>query len=155
MNAKQFAQEVGISQGTLSNILGGRNKPSLDVMQAVLNRFRQVRSDWLILGSGVMYERTGQEPAAREPIASENTANEENTPRRFVMGSLFPETEPAENRPSDPEETAAAPERIRETAPERRGGRGIRNQPAVQEPRRTRQLVRVVLMYDDGTYEER
>ena len=42
MNAKQFCQEVGISQGTLSNIMGGRNKPSLDVMQAILSRFRAI-----------------------------------------------------------------------------------------------------------------
>ena len=55
MNAKQFCQEVGISQGTLSNIMGGRNKPSLDVMQAILRRFRAVSCDWLIMGVGTMY----------------------------------------------------------------------------------------------------
>ena len=55
MNAKQFCQEVGISQGTLSNIMGGRNKPSLDVMQAILRRFRSVNCDWLIMGIGTMY----------------------------------------------------------------------------------------------------
>ena len=55
MNAKQFCQEVGISQGTLSNIMGGRNKPSLDVMQAILRRFRSVNCDWLIMGVGTMY----------------------------------------------------------------------------------------------------
>ena len=55
MNAKQFCQEVGISPGTLSNITGGRNKPSLDVMQAILRRFRAVNCDWLIMGVGTMY----------------------------------------------------------------------------------------------------
>ncbi|MBR5855207.1 MAG: helix-turn-helix transcriptional regulator [Paludibacteraceae bacterium] len=55
MNAKQFCQEVGISPGTLSNITGGRNKPSLDVMQAILRRFRTVSCDWLIMGVGSMY----------------------------------------------------------------------------------------------------
>ncbi len=55
MNAKQFCKEVGISQGTLSNIMGGRNKPSLDVLQAILRRFRAVSCDWLIMGVGTMY----------------------------------------------------------------------------------------------------
>ena len=55
MNAKQFCQEVGISPGTLSNITGGRNKPSLDVMQAILRRFRGISCDWLIMGVGTMY----------------------------------------------------------------------------------------------------
>lgn len=55
MNAKSFAAEVGISAATMSNIMGGRNNPSLEVMQKVLNRFRMVNSDWLILGVGTMY----------------------------------------------------------------------------------------------------
>lgn len=59
LSAKQFADQVGISAGTISNIMGGRNNPSLDVLQAVLNRFRTVNSDWLILGIGSMYRPNG------------------------------------------------------------------------------------------------
>ncbi len=59
MTAKQFSQEVGIQAGTISNILSGRNNPSLDVLQRVLNRFRALSSDWLILGVGPMYRQNG------------------------------------------------------------------------------------------------
>ncbi len=62
LTAKQFAEQVGISAGTISNIMGGRNKPSLDVMQAVLNRFRTINSDWLILDIGSMYRINGDGP---------------------------------------------------------------------------------------------
>lgn len=62
MTAKQFAEQVGISAGTISNIMGGRNNPSLDVLQAVLNRFRTINSDWLILGIGSMYRMNGDGP---------------------------------------------------------------------------------------------
>ena len=62
MTAKQFAAEVGIQAGTISNILSGRNNPSLDVMQRVLNRFRTLSSDWLILGIGSMYRKNGEGP---------------------------------------------------------------------------------------------
>lgn len=62
MTAKQFAAEVGIQAGTISNILSGRNNPSLDVMQRVLNRFRTLSSDWLILGVGSMYRKNGEGP---------------------------------------------------------------------------------------------
>ena len=61
MNAKQFCQEVGISPGTLSNIAGGRNKPSLDVLQAILRRFRGISCDWLIMGVGTMYMNGARE----------------------------------------------------------------------------------------------
>ncbi len=62
MSAKQFAQEIGIQGGTLSNIINGRNNPSLDVLQRVLNRFRTLSSDWLILGVGSMYRPNGEGP---------------------------------------------------------------------------------------------
>ncbi|MBO4665291.1 MAG: helix-turn-helix transcriptional regulator [Paludibacteraceae bacterium] len=62
MSANQFAKEIGIQAGTLSNIINGRNNPSLDVLQRVLNRFRTLSSDWLILGIGSMYRPKGEAP---------------------------------------------------------------------------------------------
>lgn len=59
LTAKQFAEQVGIQAGTISNIINGRNNPSLDVMQRVLNRFRTISSDWLVLGVGSMYRSNG------------------------------------------------------------------------------------------------
>ncbi len=55
LSAKQFAEEVGIQPGTVSNILSGRNKPSLEVMQKVLKRYDNIASDWLISGNEPMY----------------------------------------------------------------------------------------------------
>ena len=62
LSANQFAKEIGIQAGTLSNIINGRNNPSLDVLQRVLNRFRTLSSDWLILGIGSMYRPKGEGP---------------------------------------------------------------------------------------------
>lgn len=55
LNATQFASEIGIKSPTLSHILNGRNNPSLDVMKRILDRYRTINSDWLILGVGPMY----------------------------------------------------------------------------------------------------
>ena len=80
MNAKQFCQEVGISQGTLSNIMGGRNKPSLDVMQAILRRFRAVSCDWLIMGVGTMYVAGAREEGMLPLFDSDTKAEEAVVP---------------------------------------------------------------------------
>ncbi|MCQ2340364.1 MAG: helix-turn-helix domain-containing protein [Paludibacteraceae bacterium] len=95
LNAKQFAEEVGISAGTISNIMGGRNNPSLDVLQAVLNRFRTINSDWLILGIGAMYRPNGDGPQTalfdikpenpQEPSGITNTTQSEKTPISSVQ----------------------------------------------------------------------
>lgn len=64
LNSSQFAVEIGIQGSTLSHILNGRNKPSLDVLKKILNRFRTVNSDWLILGVGAMYRNSSQSQQA-------------------------------------------------------------------------------------------
>ena len=59
MTAKQFAEEINVSAGTISNILGGRNKASTEILVRILNRFRTISSDWLLLGTGSMYRPNG------------------------------------------------------------------------------------------------
>lgn len=63
MNSVQFATETGIQTSTLSHILNGRNKVSLDVLKKILNRFHNISSDWLILGVGSMYRQEKQSKA--------------------------------------------------------------------------------------------
>lgn len=90
LSAAQFAKEVGIQAGTISNIISGRNNPSLDVLQRVLNRFRTISSDWLILGVGSMYRPQGAPPenvifdirpqeTPEKPVPADNAA-ETKTP---------------------------------------------------------------------------
>jgi transcriptional regulator with XRE-family HTH domain len=55
LNSKQLSMELGVSAGTISNILGGRNKPSLEVMQNICNRYPFISPTWLFLGFGEMY----------------------------------------------------------------------------------------------------
>lgn len=65
MNATLFAAEIGIQTSTLSHILNGRNNPSLDVLKRILNRFRTINPDWLILGTGQMYRQISQ---SQQPV---------------------------------------------------------------------------------------
>ena len=55
LNSKQLSLELGVSAGTISNILGGRNKPSLEFLQNVANHFPFINPTWLFLGFGEKY----------------------------------------------------------------------------------------------------
>ncbi|WP_339371993.1 helix-turn-helix domain-containing protein [Paenibacillus elgii] len=49
LSQREFAQEIGISQGTLSDIEKGKFKPSIETISAVSN-YCGVSTDWLIKG---------------------------------------------------------------------------------------------------------
>ena len=52
--SSKFADTIGIQRSAMSHIMSGRNKPSLDVVQKILERFTYVDSDWLLTGKGEM-----------------------------------------------------------------------------------------------------
>ena len=54
LTATQFAGEIGVQRSAVSHLLSGRNKPSLDFMLKIKNRFSEVNLDWLLLGTGKM-----------------------------------------------------------------------------------------------------
>ncbi len=132
MNAKRFCQEVGISQGTLSNILGGRNKPSLDILQAILRRFRAVSCDWLVMGVGTMYIN-----GARE----EGVLNLFDTSKEDVL-SASPDDS---SRSVDACIVPHASSITRVDAPA--------NTSAISSTQRT--VSKILVFYSDGTFEER
>ncbi|MDL2227538.1 helix-turn-helix domain-containing protein [Odoribacter sp. OttesenSCG-928-L07] len=55
LSATQLANEIEIQRSTLSHILTGRNKPSLDIIIKILNTYPEINSEWLIKGLGNMY----------------------------------------------------------------------------------------------------
>ena len=54
MTAAQFAEKIGISPSSLSNILRGRNDISLSVVKKIRKSFDYVDWDWLLDGVGEM-----------------------------------------------------------------------------------------------------
>lgn len=50
LNSAAFADKIGVQRSSISHILSGRNKPSLDFVLKILNAFPTVQSDWLLLG---------------------------------------------------------------------------------------------------------
>lgn len=43
-----FADEIGIQRSSISHILAGRNKPSLDMVQKIVKRFPDLGVNWIL-----------------------------------------------------------------------------------------------------------
>lgn len=128
LNAKQFSQEIGVSAGTISNIMGGRNQPSLEVVKAIIRRFRTINCLWLLEGVGNMYLTTPADAAPRLPFPDED-AGKNAVPASTTSST----TQPATTLPV-PNQSVTSP--VMPSTP----------------PRTVR---KVVIFYSDGTFEER
>lgn len=52
LSASGFATKIGVQRSSISHILSGRNKPSLDFVMKVLHTFEEVTIEWLVDGKG-------------------------------------------------------------------------------------------------------
>ncbi len=52
-SASSFAEKIGVQRSSISHILSGRNKPSLDFIMKVLSSYPEVELYWLLNGKGI------------------------------------------------------------------------------------------------------
>ena len=50
LSASQFAEKIGVQRSSVSHVLSGRNKPSLDFIIKISNAFTDISLNWLING---------------------------------------------------------------------------------------------------------
>lgn len=96
LSAASFADKIEVGRSSISHILSGRNKPSLDFVMKVVNNFPEVELYWLLNGKG-NFPATSPKPDSIPEI--KNTTTEPNqqaeTPSaRIAKASLPPEQFP-------------------------------------------------------------
>ena len=70
LTARQFAAEIRVQPGTISNMMAGRNNPSYEVIKRILERYPTLNPEWLIAGRGEMWRtEPGQEPGLFDGMA--------------------------------------------------------------------------------------
>ena len=74
LTASEFADKIDVKRSNLSHVLSGRNKPSLDFLEKVINAFPKVNAAWLITG----------ETRKEEQKATNKTQSEEVDPSMDV-----------------------------------------------------------------------
>lgn len=52
ISSSSFAENIGVQRSSISHVLSGRNKPSLEFIQKVAANYPEINIDWLITGNG-------------------------------------------------------------------------------------------------------
>ena len=53
LTPSQFADEIGIQRSGMSHLISGRNKPSLEFVMKVLQRYPDVKPEYLLYGTAI------------------------------------------------------------------------------------------------------
>lgn len=95
-SASSFAEKIGAQRSSISHILSGRNKPSLDFVLKVLSSFPEVELYWLLNGKGEFPKIENKKPSPPQkadlPLPKEitktieaNKASKSKTIERIVI----------------------------------------------------------------------
>lgn len=139
LTGSKLAEYLGIQPSSISHILGGRNKPSLDFVQKILQRYPRINPDWLLLDSDKMY-RADSSPASSVASSAELQFSESPS-----MAESATQAEPsaAENHSSPADHTAQAP-----STPS-----NVMDTIAPLVAPHSRGVKRIIVMFDDHTFE--
>ena len=90
LSASQFADSIGVQRSSISHILSGRNKPSLDFILKVTNTYTDVDIYWLLNGKG-SFPKSSSSPtiAGNSPALSSPNNNPESVNHKKISRILI------------------------------------------------------------------
>lgn len=177
LSPAQLADRLGVQRSGISHILSGRNKPSFELLQRVVQSFPEISAEWLITGNGKPLKEQNQAAASSAASGAANSRSSGTTPS--TTPSISPSTTSGSNNSStsgtisgatppfeglfNSSEAATEPQIPAQTS----DIEGIEDEISDFQPlqssifdanpandREKRALKRVILIYNDNTFEE-
>ena len=85
LNASSFADKIGVQRSSLSHLLSGRNKPSLDFILKILEVFPDIDLYWILNGKGTFPKNTVAFSKKETPIEIAVKQNDTPLPNYDVI----------------------------------------------------------------------
>lgn len=84
LTSSLFADKIGVQRSSISHILSGRNKPSLDFILKVTNTFKEVDIYWLLNGKGVFPKNSASSTPAENHQSNQNKISMVNSGNKSI-----------------------------------------------------------------------
>lgn len=89
LSATAFSEKIAVNRSTISHLLSGRNKPSLEFVLKVLQKFPEVELYWLLNGKGVFPSLQKEENLFKQENAPQkNSLLQDNNHKQDIASSL-------------------------------------------------------------------
>lgn len=97
LSAASFADRIDVGRSSISHLLSGRNKPSLDFVMKIVNEFPDVELYWLLNGKGSFPKK---EEKVSSPFPSKTVSALQPGPQDLFSSSEKQDAslEPADSR---------------------------------------------------------
>lgn len=118
LTSSTFADTIEVQRSSISHLLSGRNKPSLDFVMKIINKFPEVDLYWFLYGEGSFPKKKKKNDVIKE----EDNLEKKEAPSLFSKKEVF-----------EQEDDLNLNKQFSEN---------------------TKKLVKVVLLYNDGSFEE-
>jgi len=132
LTSSTFADTIDVQRSSISHLMSGRNKPSLDFVMKIVDKFPEVDFYWLLNGKGNF-------PKIEEKIIIEK--KETITEESKITPTLFSE------KIKEPEKIISSPIIEEKIIPENIN-QNFKNS------NNTKKLIKVILLYNDGSFED-
>ncbi len=162
MSASQFADVINIPRSSISHIISGRNKPSLDVVQKILKSFPEISAEELLYEDrNLLFTPQGNDvkKGTSQPSSSKPSP-------QISIGGLFDQPndtprESDEKKSPDSSSVQSILKPIENSVPVR--SQAIENPSTIEVSSGVNQIYsnhtekfieRVIIFYSDGTFSE-
>lgn len=150
LSPAEFAEEIGVQRSSISHIISGRNKPSLDFIMKIKNKFPDLEWDWLINGKGEMLHNKDVEKSDTEKNNEETKVKEKKSlPDLFSLldDENFGKDPVSNSNARDFDKTVQ-----RQTQEKISDSQRLENNDHNLKAQR-KEIRRIVFFYTDGTFE--
>ena len=154
LSLSEFADEIGVQRSNISHVLSGRNKPSLDFLMKIKDRFPEIQWEWLIEGKGAMIFSENEAASTPSSYSLEESKINDDEP---IITGLFsiPSQEIDENTKQEEDKSEISEpiqyNNIVENTPEISENKSI---PEVETPsEKGNSIKKIVFFYENGKFE--
>lgn len=81
LSSSKFADTLGVQRSSISHILSGRNKTSLDIVKRILKNFTEINPEWLLFGVDEMLKYKKKESSSEKNEENVKIKEEPNEPQ--------------------------------------------------------------------------
>ena len=154
LSSSEFADEIGVQRSNISHVLSGRNKPSLDFLMKIKDRFPEIQWEWLIEGKGAMVFSENEAASTPSSYSLEESKINDDEP---IITGLFsiPSQEMDENTKQEEEKSEISEpiqyNNIVENTPEISENENILETEAPSK--KGNSIKKIVFFYENGKFE--